>query len=536
MAFRELLVKFGVAMDSASLLKGDTAITQMIGSFRTLGHAMVAGAAAYGIVHFVEGMGEFGHELEATSQKIGVSAEDLLHWRYIAERCGVASESVGQSFKLLQKNAYAASTGSKAMQDSFGTLGVSVLDSAGNLKEGGQLMEEVGGAIGKLDNRAKKIALAKSLLGRGGAEMIPIFNEGADAISQMRKEAVELYGDFGSYIGDSKRMKAEQVQLNAAMMGFKITIAKYLLPVASEVIKFLKDGVQGFKKFVAGTQLVKISLMTLGVFMTAFALKALAAFAAPLAVALLAAVAFGILALIIEDVGKAFAGGTSATESFLASFRGTNQAKQDIINMRDAWQGFLLTMKNDQVIRGMFWNIRYLVKDVGDGFQIIGDAWIDFFYGIADAIATNVLGMVANFKVGIAEIVRVAANVGKYVGIDLSGIVKSTNKSASEAQAAATEARMRTDHTGVQGMGLSSPGIVTATKPQAGASVRAPAPNMSGGPMINQEYSLVVNSPSADPKQVAAEVAKKLKQSQAEQYRQAVDAFSQTTPNMTPAG
>jgi len=159
----------------------------------------------------------------------------------------------GTSLQILSKNMLEASRGSGAAKDAFDTLGISVTDSGGKLKTAEQVMLEVADKFSKMEDGAQKTALAMEIMGRNGAAMIPMLNQGAKALAAQRKEA-ELFGaTFNAFQAKAAEdFNDTLTRIGTAVRGFTTMVSNYLLPLVNEVL----DAVLGkLKEFAESGQL-----------------------------------------------------------------------------------------------------------------------------------------------------------------------------------------------------------------------------------------------------------------------------------------
>lgn len=146
--------------------------------------------AASGFTSFVAGAASAVASVDDLSKRTGVSAQTLQGYQFAAEQSGVGIETFGKSIQKLLINLGEAQTGNKTAIKSFADLGISVQDLAGLTPD--QTFEKVAAAIAKLPNPAQQAALAVGLFGKSGAELVPVFQEGAGFLAEMRAEAERL--------------------------------------------------------------------------------------------------------------------------------------------------------------------------------------------------------------------------------------------------------------------------------------------------------------------------------------------------------
>ncbi len=139
---------------------------------------------------FVAGAASAVASVDDLSKRTGVSAQTLQAYQFAAEQSGVSVETFGKGIQKLGINLGEAQTGNKSAIKSFADLGLSVRDLAQLSPE--QAFEKVAAAISQLPNPAQQAAAAVGLFGKSGAELVPVFQEGAGFLADMRQQAEAL--------------------------------------------------------------------------------------------------------------------------------------------------------------------------------------------------------------------------------------------------------------------------------------------------------------------------------------------------------
>lgn len=145
----------------------------------------------------------------------------------------------------------------KAASETFRQLGVAVTDAAGRLRNPADVMLDVGDALNRIEDPAKRTELAMKLLGRGGSELIPMFLMGSDAIKSM---AVSMTSEFAKA---ADQYQDQLVGLSGKVGRLGIDLAIVLLPALIDITKAVIDVVNAFNAlpdWVKGTTLAFIGL------------------------------------------------------------------------------------------------------------------------------------------------------------------------------------------------------------------------------------------------------------------------------------
>jgi len=187
-----------------------------------IGAGFSAGALTAGIKQAINDFDNLGK----MAQKVGVSVETLSGLDFAGKLSDVSLEAIGTGLKKLSVNMADAAKGGGESAAVFKALGISVKDAAGNLRSSDEVFADIADAFAGMEDGAGKTNIAIKLLGKAGADLIPLLNQGSKGINSMKKEAEE----FGALIGTDLTAKSEQfndnlTRLNVAMNAFKVTLA-----------------------------------------------------------------------------------------------------------------------------------------------------------------------------------------------------------------------------------------------------------------------------------------------------------------------
>ncbi|WP_337186578.1 hypothetical protein [Phenylobacterium sp.] len=185
--------------DTAELSKGLDSVKAKLGGLAKVagftGAAIGAGlaAAAVGLSAAVKGSIDAADQMDEMAQKVGVGVEGLSRLKYAAEISGVSMDTLSTGLKRLSAGMMeAATTGTGKAAGALARLGVEVRDASGALRDSDAVLVDVAERFSIMQDGANKTALAMSLFGKSGADMIPFLNEGADGIARLRAEADDL--------------------------------------------------------------------------------------------------------------------------------------------------------------------------------------------------------------------------------------------------------------------------------------------------------------------------------------------------------
>jgi hypothetical protein len=169
--------------------------------------------------------------LDELSARLGISTEQLSEWGYAAKLSGTDLESLTGSIQKFSKTVAAAADANSRQAELFASLGISVKDAAGNLRDVEDLLPEVADRFKALDNETTETALAMELFGRSGAELLEFLNRGSDGLNKLGDEARNLGGVIdGETAKAAAEFKDELDRLRVVTNALFTQIARELLP------------------------------------------------------------------------------------------------------------------------------------------------------------------------------------------------------------------------------------------------------------------------------------------------------------------
>lgn len=182
-------------------------------------------------------------ELSKTAQKVGVSVESLSALKFTAGLADVELGALTTSLVKFNKNiAEVSQGGTGPAANAFSDLGIELAGVDGQLKSTDMLFSEVADKLAMLEDGALKTALAQDILGKSGANLIPLLNGGAKGLRDGADEAQRL----NQIIGTDAAKAAEQfndnlTRLKASVTGISNKVAMDLVPDMADLTNILAD-------------------------------------------------------------------------------------------------------------------------------------------------------------------------------------------------------------------------------------------------------------------------------------------------------
>jgi hypothetical protein len=207
-----------------------SAVTGLLAPFARLG--LIAGGIGLGT--FITDAVGAGSELVKLSQTTGASVEALQRLQYAAKQSGVSTEAMSGALVRLNRSIVEAmkpakKKGVNEFAAAFRAAGISMAELRTLKSE--EIFLRLSSAIANMSSQTNKAALAQKLLGKTGAELIPVMNEGAWGINALGDELAAT----GAIMDDATARSAKafgdtMLKMGQHVRGLAYDILKELLP------------------------------------------------------------------------------------------------------------------------------------------------------------------------------------------------------------------------------------------------------------------------------------------------------------------
>ena len=161
----------------------------VVGGFVKIG-AVLGTAVAAALSTAVFKFAAYGDQLDKMAGRTGFTTNALSELGFAAEQSGSDINTLELGIKGMQKQLLNAERGLSTSVDSLKDLGMTYADLEG-LSPEDQFMK-LAGAIGAVEDPSKKAALAMSVFGKAGNQLVPLFSGGIESIEELRKQARDL--------------------------------------------------------------------------------------------------------------------------------------------------------------------------------------------------------------------------------------------------------------------------------------------------------------------------------------------------------
>lgn len=149
-----------------------------------------ASSAASSLVSMGKASADTISKTGALAERIGTTYAEFQGLSLAAEMAGVSTDAIGAAVERTGVMFANAAGGSKKAQQAFASIGLS-LESLNGMTAADRF-QAISDAIASLPTPAERAAAAVRMFGSSGAELVPLFNQGAGSIQKMTEQADRL--------------------------------------------------------------------------------------------------------------------------------------------------------------------------------------------------------------------------------------------------------------------------------------------------------------------------------------------------------
>lgn len=193
--------------------------------------------------------GATADDLNTLAKQSGFTTEQLQIWQYGADRVDVAMEDIVSAAAKMKKNMISTSA---QVTEAWTTLGVSVVDANGELRDSTEVFDEAVAALSRVENETERDTLAMTLFGKSADSLAGLLDDGGEAFREYGEEAKEAglilsqdALDSANEFNDAvDKLKAQATgtfaSLGAEMATMLIPVMEKVGEVASDLIAWIK--------------------------------------------------------------------------------------------------------------------------------------------------------------------------------------------------------------------------------------------------------------------------------------------------------
>lgn len=203
-----------------------------------MGIAMTAagGLIVAGLGKMISSATRLGDTFDKMAIRTGASTEMLSALRFASEQSGASLEIVEKGFTRLSKNMFDSTLGLAEAKRGFEALGITVTKNNGELKSTDTVFLELAEKFKVMKDGAEKSAIANTIFGRSGVQLIPILNQGKEGIEELSAEAEKLGIIFSK--DDAKaaaNLTDDMNSLSKSFEGTFKTLSIQMMPILSDI-------------------------------------------------------------------------------------------------------------------------------------------------------------------------------------------------------------------------------------------------------------------------------------------------------------
>ena len=176
-----------------------------------LGISLGVSTAISGIQRFVSSTIELADSMGKTAEQTGLTIEEISALRFAAEQADVDFGTLQSSLIKFNRTIAEAGSGNKAAKDAFLQLGISMETVKATKSE--DLFMLVAQRVSELGSETDRTKALVDVFGRSGADLAPLFSQGAEGIAKAKEAAKELGVVISGEANDKVRKLGDQADL-----------------------------------------------------------------------------------------------------------------------------------------------------------------------------------------------------------------------------------------------------------------------------------------------------------------------------------
>ena len=220
--------------------------------------ALAAGTAMLGMAY---NAGTTADDLLTLSRNTGFSVEELQKMQYASDLVDVSMDQMTGSVQKLTKQMASGN-------DAFKTLGVSITDENGNMRDAVDVWYDSLQALSQVEDGTLRDQLAMELFGKSAMDMSGIVDDGGQALRDLGQEAEDMglilsedaVGAAGEFNDAIDKLKAQTSQ---AFFEAGAALAESLLPMLEQLAQSVSGIIQWFSDLDGNTQMLILTILGL---------------------------------------------------------------------------------------------------------------------------------------------------------------------------------------------------------------------------------------------------------------------------------
>lgn len=218
--------------------------------------SIAVGASAAGLSVFggmAKSFADAGSQVYDLSKRTGISAESLSAMKYAAEQNGSSLQTVAKSMGVVNRLSAQLASGNKGAANTLKQLGINSKEFLAASPE--QRFGMIADGLNAIQDEGIRAGMAMKVLGKGGAELLPMLEGGSAGIKALTDKAREL----GIVITDEGAAKADALgdswdSLGSVFQGVMLRIGDAVAGPLTQLIDIMTPIVASIGQFVSANQ------------------------------------------------------------------------------------------------------------------------------------------------------------------------------------------------------------------------------------------------------------------------------------------
>ena len=236
------IAQFASSMDKASAIAQqrmaqiDKAVGFVKTSMAAMGAGLAVGLTLDKVKSQIEGAIAAAAGLQQLSERTGATVASLSSLAATAKLSGTDTEALATGLQKLSKNMVDAENGGAKNVEAFRAMGISVDQLKGKKPDEAFLL--IANRLNTYADGANKTAIAQQLLGKAGANLLPVMND------------VAVVGEYQAKVTAEQARQADEYEKNlirvaAAQKAVAKVVAMEMLPVMNAFEQSILDWISG---------------------------------------------------------------------------------------------------------------------------------------------------------------------------------------------------------------------------------------------------------------------------------------------------
>lgn len=211
-------------------------------AFKGAMQTMLAFAGAGGIGLFIKGQIDAADAAGELAMQLGITSEELSTLTFATEMSGATQDDLRLALRRLARGIDEGIKGAGTYGKALTELGIEVKDTEGNAKSATDVLYDLARLFEDMPDGAEKTAIAYKLLGDNGQRLIPLLNEGAAGMDELRQRARELGLEISGEAAAAAALFNDNLDLlRKTAVGFGRDIALDAVPKFNNIIVAMQE-------------------------------------------------------------------------------------------------------------------------------------------------------------------------------------------------------------------------------------------------------------------------------------------------------